>query len=120
MTSDLRPFYDRFAGDETLGPVLRRRRGMRVSTSASRYEFMINPEEVEEVLLELAGVSACRVYSVPSEGMGEVVAADLVGEQLELETIRGHCLRRLDPFKMMVSRQSGRLPCGWWPKARAS
>ncbi|MDQ7793767.1 MAG: hypothetical protein RDU89_05025 [bacterium] len=41
MATDLRPFYDRFDSDEVLGPVLRRWRGMKVSTSASLYEFLV-------------------------------------------------------------------------------
>lgn len=41
LSSDLRPFYDRFDADDLLGPVLRRWRGMKVSTSASLYEFLI-------------------------------------------------------------------------------
>lgn len=41
MAENLQPFYDRFAGDPVLDPVLGRWRGMQVSTSASLFEFLI-------------------------------------------------------------------------------
>lgn len=41
MTADLAPFYERFAGDDLLGPVIRRWRGMQVSASGSLFEFLV-------------------------------------------------------------------------------
>jgi len=41
LRADLRPFYSEFKDDPQLGPAIRRQRGMRVSCSASLYEFLV-------------------------------------------------------------------------------
>ncbi|MCL6581586.1 MAG: hypothetical protein K6U08_08250 [Firmicutes bacterium] len=61
----------------------------------------VYPEEVEEVLLEMDGISDCRVYGVPEQGLGEMAVADLVGDGgFGLDAIRAHCASKLGAFKI--------------------
>ncbi len=60
----------------------------------------VYPEEVEQVLLELNGVKACRAYGVLDVGLGEVVAVEVVGDDLDQETVRAHCKKWLEAYKI--------------------
>lgn len=63
--------------------------------------FNVYPREVEQVLLELDGVSEAAVVGVPDDRTGEAVKAVLVGsEELTEEAVRAHCAVRLARFKV--------------------
>jgi long-chain acyl-CoA synthetase len=65
--------------------------------------FNVYPREVEQVLVELAGVADAAVVGVPDERTGEAVRAVLVradGAELSAEDVRAHCAGRLARFKV--------------------
>jgi long-chain acyl-CoA synthetase len=65
--------------------------------------FNVYPREVEQVLVELAGVAEAAVVGVPDDRTGEAVKAVLVskeGVDLTADAVRAHCVERLAPFKV--------------------
>ena len=66
----------------------------------------VHPEEVEEVLLELPEVSLCRVYARSNPFTGQLVVADVVPTDRDLESAQlqevvvNHCRAKLPPFKV--------------------
>lgn len=77
------------------------RRSERINVGGSK----VYPREVEEVVLEVAGVRAVRVSALPSSLMGQLVAADVVREaEAEAGALRAailsHCRDRLAPHKV--------------------
>ena len=63
----------------------------------------VDPEEIENVLLELPEVAAARVLGIASDTRGEAVVACLVpapGASIGVAGIREHCSRRLSPYKI--------------------
>ena len=61
----------------------------------------VYPAEVERVLLEAPGVTACAVVGVPDERLGERVVAvvEVVGA-FDEEAVRAHCLAGLARYKV--------------------
>jgi long-chain acyl-CoA synthetase len=65
--------------------------------------FNVYPREVEQVLLELPGISEAAVVGVPDDRTGERVRAVLVradGEHPDADEVRAHCRDRLARFKV--------------------
>lgn len=65
--------------------------------------FSVYPREVEQVLVELAGVAEAAVVGVPDDRTGEAVKAVLVpaaGATLSEQAVRDHCVERLARFKV--------------------
>lgn len=67
----------------------------------------VYPAEVENVILELAGVAEVRVYAEPNPILGQIVCADirttLHQEPASLiRTVRRHCAARLDSYKVPI------------------
>jgi long-chain acyl-CoA synthetase len=61
----------------------------------------VNPREVEEILLQLAGVRDAKVYGVPAGARGEVVAAAIVaGPEVTRDSVRAFCRERLSAHKV--------------------
>jgi acyl-CoA synthetase (AMP-forming)/AMP-acid ligase II len=61
----------------------------------------VYPAEVERVLLEAPGVTACAVVGVPDERLGErVVAVVEVAGAFDEEAVRAHCLAGLARYKV--------------------
>jgi fatty-acyl-CoA synthase len=59
--------------------------------------------EVEDVVLEVQGVSLAAVVAGPDERLGEVPVAWVQpegGARLDPETVRAHCARNLAPYKV--------------------
>jgi long-chain acyl-CoA synthetase len=70
--------------------------------------FNVAPREVEEVLLEAAGVAAAVAYGVPHPHTGEAVHADVVaddGAAIDTDLLLAHCERHLARYKCPVSIQ---------------
>ncbi len=68
--------------------------------------FNVYPREVEQVLVELAGVAEAAVVGVPDDRSGEAVRAVLVrtpGAELTESEVRRHCAERLARFKVPAS-----------------
>ncbi len=64
----------------------------------------VYPREVEDVLLEHAGVQAAAVVGRPDEVRGEEVHAVLVlADAVDLADVEEHCRERLAPFKVPSS-----------------
>ncbi len=68
--------------------------------------FNVYPNEVEDVLMELADIKECAVIGVPADVRGEDVVAYVVARtpSLQHDTIRTHCKERLAAYK--VPRQT--------------
>jgi long-chain acyl-CoA synthetase len=65
--------------------------------------FNVYPREVEQVLLELPGISEAAVVGVPDDRTGERVKAVLVragGDGPGADQVRAHCQERLARFKV--------------------
>lgn len=63
--------------------------------------FNVYPREVEQVLLELDGVTEAAVVGVPDDRTGEAVKAVLVvSSEVDEEAVRVHCAVRLARFKV--------------------
>lgn len=63
----------------------------------------INPNDIEEVIAELAGVSEVVVVGVNDEILGQTIKAVIVlrpGASVDTMAIKAHCLRRLPPYKV--------------------
>ncbi len=61
----------------------------------------VNPREVEQVILQIAGIRDVKVYGEPAGSRGEVVAAAVVaGSEVTRETIRDYCRSRLSSHKV--------------------
>jgi long-chain acyl-CoA synthetase len=64
----------------------------------------IYPREVEDVLLEHAGVQAAAVVGRPDEVRGEEVHAVVVlDDGVDVAVVEAHCRERLAPFKVPSS-----------------
>ena len=62
--------------------------------------FNIYPREIEELLLEQAGVREAAVIGAPDERRGEVPVAYIVAEgNIDVEQLREQCARSLASFK---------------------
>lgn len=59
----------------------------------------VHPQQVEQVLLGLPGVTGACVFGLPSEDWGELVAAAVVSEQLDLAGLRAEARVALGPIK---------------------
>ncbi len=73
------------------------RRSDLIKTGANR----VNPEEIEEVILELAGIAEVAVTGEPDELLGEAIVAYVVAtnEAISGERILEHCKVQLPPHK---------------------
>jgi long-chain acyl-CoA synthetase len=61
----------------------------------------VNPREVEQVLLQLAGVQQAKVYGEAAGARGEVVAAAIVtSPDVTREQVRAFCRERLSSYKV--------------------
>ena len=65
------------------------------------------PAEVEDVILEVAGVTEASVRGIPNAVLGNAVVARVSLEKskdhaLEIERIRDHCRMRLQKFKIPI------------------
>jgi long-chain acyl-CoA synthetase len=60
----------------------------------------VYPAEVERVLLEAPGVTACAVLGVPDPRLGERVVALVEGQAVDESTLRAHCLAQLATYKV--------------------
>ncbi|MEL6349998.1 MAG: AMP-binding protein, partial [Myxococcota bacterium] len=60
----------------------------------------IYPAEVEAVLIEQPGVRAVAVFGLPDDDLGEVPAAALVGDGLDIDAIRQAASAQLSGFKV--------------------
>ncbi len=62
----------------------------------------VYPAEVERVLLDAPGVSACAVLGVPDERLGERVVAvvEISDGALDEAAVRTHCLANLAKYKV--------------------
>jgi len=63
----------------------------------------VHPQDVEQVLAELADVSECAVVGVDDEILGEVIKAFVVRSQdspLQELQVKRHCLERLAAYKV--------------------
>lgn len=60
------------------------------------------PEEVQDVINTYEGITASKVYSKQHPLLGEVVAADVVLEEenIDTEAIINHCRQYLSPYKV--------------------
>ena len=70
-----------------------------IKTGAHR----VSPLEIEEVVLELAGVAECAAVGVADPILGEVVRVCVVaaeGAGLEPRTVQAHCRNRLAVYKV--------------------
>jgi len=63
--------------------------------------FNVYPNEVEEVVSQLAGVAECAAVGVPDEKAGEVIKLVIVrsNEQLTEAAVRAHCETLLAGYK---------------------
>jgi long-chain acyl-CoA synthetase len=64
--------------------------------------FNVYPNEVEDVLMELADIKECAVIGVPADVRGEDVVAYVVSRSpgLQHEMVRQHCKERLAAYKV--------------------
>jgi long-chain acyl-CoA synthetase len=61
----------------------------------------VNPREVEQVIMQIAGVREVRVYGAPAGARGEVVAAAVVASpDVTRDEIRDYCLVHLSRHKV--------------------
>jgi acyl-CoA synthetase (AMP-forming)/AMP-acid ligase II len=63
----------------------------------------VHPQDIEEVLAEIAGVSECAVVGVADDILGEVIKAFIVrpaGSPLQEQQVKRHCLDRLAAYKV--------------------
>ena len=63
----------------------------------------INPNDIEEAIAELAGVSEVVVVGVNDEILGQTIKAIIVprpGASVDAMAIKAHCLRRLPAYKV--------------------
>jgi acyl-CoA synthetase (AMP-forming)/AMP-acid ligase II len=70
-----------------------------IKTGAHR----VSPLEIEEVVLELAGVAECAAVGVADPILGEVVRVCVVpgeGTAIEPRTVQAHCRDRLAAYKV--------------------
>ncbi len=70
-----------------------------IKTGAHR----VHPQDVEDVIAELAGVRESAVVGIDDEMLGQAIAAYIVaeGSRPELERdIRAHCRKRMAPYKI--------------------
>ncbi len=70
-----------------------------IKTGAHR----VSPLEIEEVVLELAGVAECAAVGIADPILGEVVRACIVpaaGATLEARAVQAHCRDRLAAYKV--------------------
>jgi long-chain acyl-CoA synthetase len=63
--------------------------------------FNVYPNEVEDVIVQLPGVSECAVVGIPDEKMGEAVKLVVVPKDSNLneQAIRAHCKTYLTAYK---------------------
>jgi acyl-CoA synthetase (AMP-forming)/AMP-acid ligase II len=77
--------------------VLTGRVGELINTAGKK----VNPREVEEVILQIAGVRDAKVYGEPAGARGHVVAAAVVADvSVTRDQVRAHCRARLSPHKV--------------------
>ena len=61
----------------------------------------VNPREIENVILQIAGVRQVKVYGEPAGARGDVVAAAVVADpDVTREQIREFCRQQLSPHKV--------------------
>ena len=63
----------------------------------------VHPQDIEDVLAELPGVSECAVVGVGDEILGEVVKAFIVRRPeatLQEQHVKRHCLENLAAYKV--------------------
>ncbi|WP_214000073.1 hypothetical protein [Arsukibacterium sp.] len=70
----------------------------------------VHPEQVEQVVLQVPGVAACRVYAKSSSILGQLVMAQLVATQdtdiTELVArVTQHCQRQLQRHQIPIKFQ---------------
>jgi long-chain acyl-CoA synthetase len=75
----------------------------RASDLINRGGNKIFPEQVEDVLGLLPGVSEAAVVGVPDERLGQVPVAFLAGSGAPDETLEGICRQHLTPYKVPVA-----------------
>ena len=81
--------------------------------------FHVYPAEVEQVILELAGVEAVAVVGQAEAGSGEQVVAFVQGVGVSVAEVEAHCEQRLPRFKRpAVVRVLDELPRGAMGKIR--
>jgi long-chain acyl-CoA synthetase len=82
----------------------------RVSAMINRGGLKVFPDEVEERIRELDGVTDVAVVGVPDERLGEVPWAFVVG-RTDLDTVQAWCRSALAPYKVPVGcTRVGALP----------
>lgn len=59
----------------------------------------VYPAEVEEALMQLAGVREAAVYALPDDEWGQIVCASIVGDDVTEEALRAHSQKVLAPPK---------------------
>jgi len=98
------PFEEgRFVADDLVdftaaGEVVLKGRASELINTAGR---KVNPREVEQVLLQIAGVEQARVYGEPAGARGDVVAAAIVASpDITRELVREFCRARLSAHKV--------------------
>ena len=70
-----------------------------IKTGAHR----VSPLEIEEVLLELDGISECAALGIADEILGEVIKVFIVpraGAALDARAVQAHCRARLAAYKV--------------------
>lgn len=73
------------------------RRSDMIKTGAHR----VHPNDVEEVIAEVAGVTEVAVIGIHDDVLGQAVKAFVVAkEALSTERIKAHCRERLAPYKI--------------------
>lgn len=72
----------------------------RIKNLINRGGEKISPEHVEEVLTGYPGVTQAAVVGLPDSLYGERVAAAVVADNPDTETLIGYCRTRLAPFEI--------------------
>lgn len=75
------------------------RRGDMIKTGAHR----VHPKDVEEVLIDLAGVGEVAVVGIDDDVLGQVIKAFIVpqaGTDLSIDAVKAHCRERLAIYKI--------------------
>ncbi len=60
----------------------------------------IDPEEIRQCILSYPQVMAARVFSKPHEKWGDIVVAEVQGQQIELTQLKQFLKQRLSPYKI--------------------
>ncbi|MCG8651277.1 MAG: AMP-binding protein, partial [Pirellulales bacterium] len=67
--------------------------------------YRINPQEIEEVILEMPGIEEVAVVGQPDEFLGEAIVAYVVPADQSIsdqpQQILNHCKQRLPPYKRL-------------------